>query len=253
MIVMKNPTSKAVFEAARKLAPGRTSVLILGEQGSGRGVVARHLHERGDEPQAPFRVVSCAAMADLPAMEDGGTIFLREIDRLRQDLQDPLSRILTESACGARIVASGSVNLSAKIGGGSFSPVLYGTVARAVIRVPPLRERAGDIPELVAGFLERLERRDGRSVRLAEAVMGYLLDYDWPGNVAELEHLIGRLFEGRSAGDLSAEDLPPQIRWFPGKRCDRPSRSKGEIGFNPLSEEFQIQLIADALRRTRAR
>jgi DNA-binding NtrC family response regulator len=122
-----------------------------------------------------------------------------------------------------------------------------------VLPVPPLRERPADIPGLVALFADDGREGDGAGVALTEATMGYLLNYDWPGNVRELEQLIRRTRQSKGGGLVSVEDLPPQIRWFPGNRCDRRARAKGESGFNPLSEEFQFQLIADALRRTHVR
>jgi len=83
--------------------------------------------------------------------------------------------------------------------------------------------------------------------------MGYLIDYDWPGNIAELDRSVGRLCQRARRDFVSADDLPPQIRWSPDRCGRRRPCSKGETGFNPLGEEFQLRLIADALRRTQRR
>jgi len=199
--------------------------------------------------------MDCSNLTSLePVTSAGiGTMFLRHVDRLRPALQDSLSAAVQRLPAGRRVVASGPPDLPDSAPLGSFSSTLLSAFDPAVLRVPPLRERPADIPCLAALFADDARDADGASVALTDATMGYLLNYDWPGNVRELEQLIRCIRQRKGRGVVSVEDLPPQIRWFPGNHCDRRARAKGESGFNPLSEEFQFQLIADAIRRTHAR
>lgn len=255
MIVVQDAKTRAVMDAVSELAVEPYATLILGEPGSGRGTIARQLHERGPLRLASFREMGCHGLASLESIVNAavGTLFLRDIERLRADVQESLCAVIDDLSDGRRILASGPPDLGAAVSRGEFSPALYSSIGRGVLHVPPMRERPADIPALVAAFAGRPGESDTPPLEVAESAMGYLLNYDWPGNVRELAQLIGGFRERNGGGVLSAEDLPPQIRWFSGNGGDRQVRSKAELGFNPLSEEFQFQLIADALRRTHVR
>lgn len=247
---------RAAFAGLADLAGLAAPALILGEQGSGRGAVARQIRRYRGDSEAALAEVDCGELDSLEFLRtnDAGAVYLQEIEHLDGRLQSELAGLIRGAAVRPRILASGSDRIADSASRGRFDTELLAAFAPSWVRVPPLRARTVDIPDLVEFLLFR-HGPDNRAtpLRLAEAAMGYLIDYDWPGNVAELEASVRRLYE-RARGDfVTADDLPPQIRWFPGSRGRRRACSKGEIGFNPLGEEFQLRLIADALRRTQRR
>lgn len=252
--VSKDAATNLVFGAVPQLASQLVPVLILGEPGSGRGSIARALHRRGDCSKGQIFEVDCRDLDDLNCLRapGRGTVYLREVEQLSPELQAELAAILGGAPRQPRVVVSGPPSLAAMSAEGCFSARLLELLSRASLHLPPLRDRSHDVPDLVAFALDRYSLERGAPVRLAEAAMGYLIDYDWPGNIAELEQVVERLCEKADGDFASADQLPPQIRWFPGTPTRR-ARSKGEGGFNPLAEEFQLQLIADALRRTQER
>jgi DNA-binding NtrC family response regulator len=219
-------------------------VLLLGEPGSGRGALARHLHERGPAPTSPFVELDCAGLESLHFVENagGGTIFLREIENLAPRLQGALEHLLRLGAAQSRVVASAEPDLPARCDRGLFSKRLFDAFGESCLQLPPLRDRRLDVPDLVARFLAA--RRS--SLRVGEGVMDHLVEYDWPGNVVELEQVVERLCARASAAAASPDDLPPQIRWFAGNGTNARRFDQG-------AEEFQLRLIADALRRTHRR
>ncbi len=253
--VSKDAEAALVFEALGAVAEQSGPVLVLGEPGTGRGAVARKIHRLSLLSDAPMIEFDCCDLDSLSCVRSSGRglVFLREVDDLDRRMQAELADMLRSPLDGRRIVVSGSPGLAGMALQGAFSGVLLAAVSRTSLHVPPLRDRSIDVPDLVAFMLERYCAEHGAPVRLAEAAMGYLIDYDWPGNIAELNHVVGRLCEAARGDFVSADDLPPQIRWFPGNRGPQGACSKGEVGFSPLAEEFQFRLIADALRRTQRR
>jgi DNA-binding NtrC family response regulator len=247
---------RAAFAGLADLAGLAAPALILGEQGSGRGAVARQIHRHWGDSAPSIVEVDCDELDSLELLEtgDAGAVYLREIEGLDGRLQGDLAGLIRRGTARPRVLASGCDQLADMAARGRFDTALLAAFAPSWIRVPPLRARTIDIPDLVEFLLLRHGSGNGATpLRLAEAAMGYLVDYDWPGNIAELEASARRLCE-RTRGDfVTADDLPPQIRWFPGARGRRRACSKGEVGFNPLGEEFQLRLIADALRRTQRR
>lgn len=244
----RDPNTRALFESASRLAAERTPILILGEPGSGRGLLARFIHQRGPVPDSPFVELDCGGLETLHFVENGsrGTVYLRDVERLLPALQEQLAELLREKRLALRIVVGGSPDLIARSDAGQFPQSLADAFASSCLRVPSLRQRSVDLPDLV----ERLIHRRGASLRIGEAVMGYLVEYDWPGNIGELEQVVERMCERSDGGVASADDLPPQIRWFPGRFA---STASAEQQLHPLREEFQLRLIADALKRTHRR
>ncbi len=257
--VSADPEARLVLDALEHIDLARGPVLILGELGCGRGAIARRLHAAGRVDSGPMLEVDCCALDSLEMIRSAvrGTIFLREIQELSSELQEELQAELNDlvdrGGIGPRLVVSGSPGLAILSAAGAFSADLLRVLGSSSLHLPPLRDRSVDIPGLVGSMLERYSAEGDTPVSLAEAAMGYLLDYDWPGNIAELEQVVERLCAQAQGGFVSADQLPPQIRWFPRNRAGAGSRSKSEVGFNPLAEEFQFRLIADALRRTQRR
>ena len=221
-----SPAMQALYREAAVVARSTLSVLIRGETGSGKELLARFLHDAGDR-DGPLLAINCAALPrDLLELElfgiegnvatgvrarpgkfeqaDGGTLFLDEIGELGADVQAKLLRVLESGEvlrlgathprpARARVVSATHADIEAEVAAGRFRRDLFHRIADWVAVLPPLRERAEDIPNLALGFLDReLARRGVRGAGISRAALDLLLAYDWPGNVRELEREMAR-------------------------------------------------------------
>ena len=223
-----------------KLAPLDLPVLVLGETGTGKELVARALHERSGRHRAPFVAENCSVLppelmerelfghvqgaftgADrdrqgLLELASGGTLFLDEVGDMPPALQAKLLRALQEQSIrrvggtetiqlDLRLLAATHKDMRAMVAAGTFREDLFFRIAAVELRVPPLRERGEDIDLLAEHFVQTHAATNGRTLRLSAASRAALLDYRWPGNVRELEHVIARaalLCEGDEIVDL---------------------------------------------------
>ncbi len=238
--VSSGPSMAEVQELIRKVAPTKAGVLLLGESGTGKTLVAEIIHELSERARGPFIKVNCAALPDnlleselfgydkgafTGAVEgkmgrveqaDGGTIFLDEIGELPMVLQAKLLRFLQEreferlgstktKKVDVRIVAATNKLLADAVAQGSFREDLYYRLNVFPIRVPPLRERREDLAPLISFFCDKISHEYGHAPNFTQAAMDKLITYGWPGNVRELENLIERLaiIYGRQTVDLS--------------------------------------------------
>jgi len=218
---------RQIRRAIEHVADSQATVLIRGESGVGKELVARALHQQSRRRAHPFLKVSCAALpADLVDSElfgrerrvadtvttqpgkfeqaEGGTVFLDEIGEVTADVQASLVRVLTEGsvtrpggttqiAIDVRVIAATNRDLEALLRSGTFRRDLFEQLAAVEIVVPPLRERSDEILPLTEFFLNRYGRRYGRPLKpLSEVVRQRLLSHEWPGNIRELEQLIKR-------------------------------------------------------------
>jgi len=217
-----------VFFKIEQVAPTDSTVLILGETGTGKGIVAHAIHEMSKRKDRPLITVNCAALpANLIESElfgrekgaftgahakqmgrfevaHGGTIFLDEIGEVPLELQSKLLRVLQDGEferlgshrtikVDTRVIAATSRDLQAEIRNGRFREDLYYRLNVFPISIPPLRMRSGDIPQLVQYFIDRFVRKIGRQIKsIPQTTMKSLQEYAWPGNVRELEHVIER-------------------------------------------------------------
>jgi DNA-binding NtrC family response regulator len=246
--VGSSPAMRAVFERIRTVAPTDATVLIEGESGTGKECVARALHAASGRAEGPFVAISCAALpetlleAELFGHErgaftdarrerrgrfelaDGGTLFLDDIDDMPLAVQVKLLRVLQERSferlggeetrnVNIRVVAATKVNLRELVRQGRFREDLYYRVNVVPIALPPLRERAGDVPLLVQHMIDR--HGGERRLRVSPATMAALERYPWPGNVRELENAVQRAIALAGAdGELRLADLVPlDPRW----------------------------------------
>ncbi len=235
-----------VRELVKQVASHDTLVLIQGESGSGKEVVARSIHDTSPRRHKPFVPVNCGAIpADLLESElfghekgsftgavsarkgrfelaEGGTLFLDEIGDMSLPMQVKLLRVLQEKCfervggnetihCQVRIVAATHRDLSAMIQDGSFRHDLYFRLNIFPIEVPPLREHSEDLPELIRHFLGRFEKRGMQPPRLTKAAVETMSHYEWPGNVRELENLLERLCITHANKIVGAHELPANI------------------------------------------
>jgi transcriptional regulator with PAS, ATPase and Fis domain len=242
-IVGSSEAIRAVRARIERVAATAFTVLIEGESGVGKELVARQIHELSPRREGPFVAVNCAAIvetlleAELFGIEDrtatgvrgrrgkfehanGGTLFLDEVGDLSLAAQAKLLRAIQEMSVervggfGARrvdtrIIAATNQTLSELVARGRFRLDLYYRLHGVEIVVPPLRDRRGDIVELAEYFLER--HRDFRRLRLSDASADALLAYGWPGNVRELQRVIERAVALADSDCLRLEDLPPAL------------------------------------------
>ncbi len=243
--------SSAAFEKARvlieRVAASEASVLILGETGVGKEVVARRVHEGSPRKSQPFVVVDCTTLHDdllhselfghekgaytgaterkhgLFEVADGGTMFLDEIGDLSLGLQQKLLRVL-ETGCfrhvggtreihvDARLVAATNRNLEEMIARGQFRSDLYYRLGTLHVEMPPLRDRVEDIPTLARHFLARIDARYGLQRRISAEAMARLQAWHWPGNVRELLHAVEAAAVLATGEVIEVEDLPRHVR-----------------------------------------
>jgi transcriptional regulator with PAS, ATPase and Fis domain len=242
-IVGSSPAIRAVRARIERIAATDFTVLIEGESGVGKELVARQIHDLSSRRDGPFVAVNCAAIvetlleAELFGIEDriatgvrarrgkfeiahGGTLFLDEVADLSSTAQAKLLRAIQELSVervggsgtrevDTRIIAATNHRLSDMVAGGRFRLDLFYRLHGVEVWVPPLRERPDDILELAEYFLER--HREFRRLRLSDAATDALLAYSWPGNVRELERVVERSVALAAGDRLQLEDLPPAL------------------------------------------
>jgi len=274
-------TSPAMFEAQqliRKVAPAKATVLLLGESGTGKTLVARIIHELSGRGGSSFIKVNCAALPDnlleselfgyekgafTGAIESkagrveeaaGGTIFLDEIGELPKTLQVKLLRFLQDREferlgstktrrVDARIIAATNRELSEAVADGSFREDLYYRLNVFPISVPPLRDRTEDIVALIDFFRAKICREYGSEVLFTSSALEALLRYRWPGNVREMENLIERLAIIFGEATIDLVDLSPYLT-----HGDKNEYTNDRLPFSSLRERERQEVI-EALER----
>jgi DNA-binding NtrC family response regulator len=270
-------------ELIRRAAPSEGRVLVTGENGTGKELVARALHAGSRRSAAPFVKLNCAAVpAELIESElfghekgaftgavaarrgkfelaDGGTLFLDEVGDMPPAMQAKVLRVLQEGELervggqqtlkvDARVLAATNKDLQAEVAAGRFREDLYYRLAVVLVHVPPLRERKEDVPELAARFLEESCQRNGRRpMAFAREALAALQGHRWPGNVRELRNLVERMAILCDGPALSAADVEAVL---PGARRPREERPFREgASFHELVEGAERDIILAALAR----
>ena len=247
-IIGRSAEMKQVFEMVRQVAPSRSSVLITGESGSGKEMIAEALHYNSPRKDKPFIKLHCAALteslleSELFGHEKGaftgaiarkrgrfelahlGTLFLDEIGEINQNVQIKLLRVLEEKKfervggeetveTDVRLIAATNRDLKEAIAKGTFREDLYYRLNVVNIHIPPLRERKEDIPLLVAAFLREFSQENGRTIEGIDAKARLALyNYSWPGNVRQLRNSIESAVVLSKGSTITLDDLPPNIR-----------------------------------------
>ncbi len=246
-VVGNSKALREVFTIIERVAPSSATVLILGESGTGKGLIARAIHQASARSEGPFIKVNCAALpenlleSELFGHERGaftgagrqrpgrfelahnGTLFLDEIGELPLSLQSKLLRVIQEReferlgssrtiTVDVRLIAATNRDLEKAVAANEFRADLYYRLNVVPIQVPPLRERREDIPPLVDKFLRESNRRHGKEVFMSKEVLETLVRYRWPGNVRELENLVERLVIMADTSEIGIEDLPLYIQ-----------------------------------------
>jgi formate hydrogenlyase transcriptional activator len=274
---------KAVLSRIAKVAPTDSTVLITGETGTGKELVARAVHKRSPRSFRPFISVNCAALPPTLVsselfghekgaftgatqrrlgrfeMADGGTIFLDEVGELLPDTQAALLRVLQEREfervgggqpihVDVRVIAATNRDLHAAVENGTFRQDLLYRLNVFPMEIPPLRERRDDILILVEYFVQRFAGRAGRNIRtIDQKTLDLLQSYDWPGNIRELQNVIERSIILSSTDVFSVDEL-----WLSRRISPQTARAEplAALSVEPRSER---EIIEAALAETRGR
>jgi formate hydrogenlyase transcriptional activator len=281
-IVGTSPALKSVLSRVSKVAPSDSTVLITGETGTGKELVARAIHRRSDRASRAFVSVNCAAIPrDLIASElfghekgaftgatqqrlgrfemaNGGTIFLDEVGELPAETQIALLRVLQEHEfervggtrrirADVRVIAATNRDLQAAIGAGTFRSDLFYRLHVFPVELPSLRERSTDIPLLVEYFIDRYARKAGKNIRgVNKKALQLLQSYPWPGNIRELQNVIER-----SVILCETEIFSIDESWLPKQPSLTESKNQMELPRSLLAQEKEM--IEAALKESRGR
>jgi len=271
-----------VFELIEKVADTNATVLITGESGVGKELVAKAVHYNSSRRDSPLVVVNCGAIPETLLESElfgyekgaftgatgtrygrfelahGGSMFLDEIGDMSFNLQVKLLRVLQEKTfervggsktvnVDVRIIAATNRVLDDLVKEGKFREDLYYRLNVVPIHLPPLRERRQDIPLLFNYFLERSNKMNSAEIGgCTEEAMSILMEYDYPGNVRELQNLIERVVVLKKKGSIDLEDLPEKIYG----EIEAPTRFDIEKGYDTLVSTFEKNLILQALQET---
>jgi two-component system NtrC family response regulator len=247
-IIGSSDSLRRALETAARVAPTDATVLVLGETGTGKELVPRAIHQRSSRRERAFVTVSCGAIPrELLESElfgytkgsftgaiahkkgkveiaDGGTLFLDEIGEMPLGLQVRILRLLQEreiekigatapAKVDVRIIAATHRHLETMVEDGSFREDLYYRLLVVPIHLPPLRERSGDIPQLVHQFSQKYKEKYGRSaLRLPPELLPYFSNYQWPGNVRQLENAIERIVLLSGTSEVTVDVLPEFLK-----------------------------------------
>ncbi len=284
-IVGTSRSLKAVLSRIAKVGPTDTTVLITGETGTGKELIARAVHKRSQRSSNPFVSVNCAALPPTLVsselfghekgaftgaterrlgrfeMADGGTIFLDEVGELLPDTQAALLRVLQEREfervggghpiqVDVRVIAATNRDLTAALANGTFRQDLLYRLNVFPIEMPPLRERKDDILILVEYFVQRYANRAGKNIRsIDQKTLDLLQSYDWPGNIRELQNVIERSMILSSTDVFSVDE-----QWLSKRTSPQASRVETSVAFKGETRPHsELEIISAALAESRGR
>ena len=274
-VIGKSPAMNTVMDLVQRVSSTDTSVIIYGETGTGKELIANSIHEMGDRKRNPLIKVNCAAIPEelleselfghekgaftgaydrrigMFQLAQGGTIFLDEIGDISLKTQTKLLRVLQESEIqplgsttsikiDVRVIAATNKDVKNKIEQGTFRSDLFYRLNVFPITMPPLRHRVDDIPRLVDFFIKKYSYLKKGKAYIDKDVIGMFLKYSWPGNIRELENIIERLMIISGSGNITTADLPREMA----------VDATGKAPVRPLKEavfDFKKSLVRQAL------
>lgn len=283
-LIGKSKAMQEIFRQIKRVAPTRANVLIIGETGTGKELIARAIHQHSPRRDKPFVAVNCAAIpkelleselfghekgaftgavrqkAGYFELADGGTLFLDEIGDMSPNLQAKLLRAIETREfwrvggtrpieVDVRIIAATNRDLEEAVKKGEFREDLYYRLKVFTIKVPPLRERREDIPLLVHHFIREICEQNGmKPLKITREAMDKLISYDWPGNVRELRNVIESVIITAASDVIDVDDLPEEIRGDRGKAEEDDSRIDVRVGMS--MDEIEKEAIRKTLQLT---
>jgi transcriptional regulator with PAS, ATPase and Fis domain len=287
-IVGQSRKMRAVFELARRVADSDSTILINGETGTGKGLIAQAIHQHSYRRNQPFVSINCGAIPEnLLESElfghvkgaftgatankvgkfeaaDGGTIFLDEIGDMSQDLQVKILKVLEErcfepvGTCrtvkvNVRIIAATHRELEEEVQKGHFREDLFYRLFVIPITLPALRDRRSDIPHFVRQFMRQLNRsKKTRVDSISDAALDVLMGHAWPGNVRELANLMERMLVIKGSGQIGLDDLPAKMNHgAPANRLSAPEITADGLCLNTAVSEFEKRLIYQSLEKAK--
>lgn len=284
-VVGDSPQMREVIEKLKRIAPTNATVLIHGETGTGKELVAQAIHQNSPRKNKPFVALNCAALSEnileselfghvkgafTDASSDrvgkfefanGGTMFLDEVGDMPMATQIKLLRVLENGEItrvgsnepikvNVRLLSATNQNLEERIAAGLFRSDLYHRLKVVTVRLPALRERAEDIPALIDHFVRQLSKKHGKTIRgVSPPARRRLLTYSWPGNVRQLRNVIESMIVVDYDGLLDVDDLPEELADAP-LPPERPTASSLAALVGKPLEDLERLFIAETLKAT---
>ncbi|MCF8130208.1 MAG: sigma-54 dependent transcriptional regulator [Deltaproteobacteria bacterium] len=277
-----------IFRLVKRVAQSDSTVIINGESGSGKGLIARAIHRNSQRKDKPFITINCGAIPENLLESElfghvkgaftgattsktgkfelakGGTVFLDEIGDMSPSLQVKILRVLEEKefeqvggvktmSAEVRILAATHRDLETLVSEKTFREDLYYRLNVIPVKVPSLRERKSDIPLLVSHFLAEFNEKNAGAVQeISTEAMHTLKQHSWPGNVRELKNMVERFVVLKGEGVIDPQDLPAGIAMSSPNAAPLPSIEISEegINLNTAVTEFEKKLILESLNRT---
>lgn len=285
-IIGKSKSMKEIFKVVKQIADSKSTALIMGDSGTGKELISRAIHYNSNRKSYPFVTINCAAIPDtlieseLFGHEKGaftnaierklgrfevahqGTLFLDEIGELSLATQAKILRFLEEKEFNrvggsktikvdVRLITATNKNLNQLIKNGSFREDLYYRINVIPIVIPPLRERKEDIPILIDHFINKFSVENNKNVKgINKEALELLMQYEWPGNVRELENLVERVIALTFNEYIQLNELPLSFKNIPKINGLKESILDGKVSFLQAEEEFEREVILDALKKT---
>lgn len=283
-VIGKSKKMKSVLVKAKKVSSYDASILITGETGVGKDVVAKYIYENGSRCNKPFMQINCTEIpynlmeSELFGYEpgaftgalkkgkrgifelaNGGTIFLDEIGELPLDLQVKLLRVIQNKKIrkvggtedikiDVRLITATNRNLVSLIDRGKFREDLYYRINVIPIFIPPLRERKEDLIPLVLYFLDKNNEINKENKKLSEEALKVLYEYDWPGNVRQLKNIIERVFILSKGSIIQKSDLPEDL--LPIEKIPNLYKFEAGMSLNGLVKEYEKNILIDVMKKT---
>jgi len=287
-IIGQSEKMQEVFSLVENVANSDSTIIINGETGTGKGLVARAIHNHSNRKNRPFIQINCGAIpenlleselfghvrgaftgATSPKqgkfeVADGGTIFLDEIGDMSPDLQVKILRVLEEKefeqvggcktiSVDVRIIAATHRDLEEEVQKGNFREDLFYRLYVIPITLPPLRDRKSDVPLLISHFLKEFNEKNNRNVEgIAEEAMEIIMNHSWKGNVRELKNMVEGLVVLKGEGEISPKDLPKKLT-MKNSAISLPQMDISQEGIclSTAVSEFERNLIVQCLEQTK--
>ncbi len=270
-LIGKSQRIQEIFELIPKVASADSNVMICGEEGTGKSLLAKTIHLRSSRQHQPYVSLNCYGLTT-DAIEselfgdqsrqgklqlaNNGTLFIANVDTVPLDLQAKLLAILEERKflgssetehieLDLRIISTSRENLKEKTKRNEFLEDLYYQLNVIPLFLPPLRERKGDIPMLINHFLEIFSPH--QAIRMKQDAINVLTEYPWPGNISELENIIERLVAVNNGSDITTEEIPIELKLPTSQKLDN---TPSMTSFHEIIKSTERELIAWAMQKT---